>query len=1060
MKPIKLIISAFGPYAGQMPEINFEQFEDRGLFLISGDTGAGKTTIFDAICFALYGTTSGSYRDTKNLRSEYASDTVKSYVDFYFLHQSKRYHVYRQPMYERQKQRGTGTVTEKENAVLYEEGVPLVEGITQVNSAIRELLHIDDKQFKQIAMIAQGEFWDLLNAKTDQRTEILRNIFLTNGYKNIEFKLKDKLDSSYDIKRKTQNSIIQYFCDVLVCEDDAFAKELHELQERLKNTGSIWNIDELVNMLDNVILSDNDRLIGLNRELKNAEDELKVNENRLVMAKTNNEFVDRYVQLQQEKEMLDEKEKEIDEAVELLKKRKKATREVKPVYEKWREQKSGIISVKEKMEIKENELEIAIKRASEMADNLLLAEIKKEKADELQKKIDKISEEEERYQQRDELEKKLVMLKKDNDAITDEELELKQAEKELKKHIECLSDRIEALQSKPEKLQIAKTESEKICDLSDVINKIVKKQVTERIAKHKSLKLKQEAFLAARDEYDKASNERIKAERILENCRAGILADGLKEGQKCPVCGSEHHPQLAVLQKDSITEENLKKIKHNEDVLLDKKNEANMEAEKEKTALSEYENQLRIKIMDCLENSIVDVKTSDESLDELIAITKNLEAVVDEKKNENKKLVCILEKDCMTLQKAQKDLKKAQSDDAEKLALDKEKLSSRKLTNTNEIIHAQAIKNTFDNLSYSTWVEADRERLNAINAVQEILNEIKLAKENKEKADSEVISLQSALKTLDGEINKRLEDEKTLYTELENTVRMSGFESVEEVLLYVVDESDLNDSEKQISDYNLAVRTNKAQLEQAKNDAQGKSIIDIEQLHNICKEQRTLVEKNRKTVSLTENRIDNNNAKRSKIISQRGALDSSDKEYNICRRLYELVRGTTGNGKITLEQYIQAAGFDGIIAAANRRLRPMSDGQYELYRREDTLGKRSSNFLDLEVLDNYTGHRRPVGNLSGGESFKASLSLALGLSDTVSSNLGGIQMDALFVDEGFGTLDSKSIESAMDILINLSGANKMVGIISHCEELVENIPQQIKVKKLKDGSQITIQTEF
>ena len=132
----------------------------------------------------------------------------------------------------------------------------------------------------------------------------------------------------------------------------------------------------------------------------------------------------------------------------------------------------------------------------------------------------------------------------------------------------------------------------------------------------------------------------------------------------------------------------------------------------------------------------------------------------------------------------------------------------------------------------------------------------------------------------------------------------------------------------------------------------------------------------------------------------------------------------------------------------------MSDGQYELYRQEDSLGKKSNTFLDLEVLDNYTGHRRPVGNLSGGESFKASLSLALGLSDTVSSNLGGIQMDALFIDEGFGTLDKKSIDNAMDVLLNLSESNKLVGIISHREELIENIPQQIVVTKGKDGSHL------
>ena len=212
-------------------------------------------------------------------------------------------------------------------------------------------------------------------------------------------------------------------------------------------------------------------------------------------------------------------------------------------------------------------------------------------------------------------------------------------------------------------------------------------------------------------------------------------------------------------------------------------------------------------------------------------------------------------------------------------------------------------------------------------------------------------------------------------------------------------------------------------------------------------------------VNAIENRININSEKLKNINGRRAEYEKADKDLSISTRLYNLVTGNTGNGKITLEQYIQVTGFDGIIAAANKRLLPMSDGQYELYRQENTLGKKSSTFLDLEVLDNYTGHKRPVGNLSGGESFKASLSLALGLSDTVSSSIGGIQMEALFIDEGFGTLDRKSIEGAMETLINLSESNKLVGIISHREELMENIPQQIKVEKKKDGSHIRIVTD-
>ena len=260
MKPIKLIISAIGPYAGEVPPIEFDAFEEKGLFLISGDTGAGKTTIFDAICFALYGTTSGTYRDTKNLRSEYAKDSDKSYVEFYFSHQGRKFHVWRQPSYERPKKRGFGMISEDEDAILYEEGQAPIEGLTQVNNAIKELLHIDEKQFKQIVMIAQGEFWNLLNAKTDQRTEILRTIFLTNGYKNIEYKLKDRMDASCKIKTKAEDSIIQHFEDMSANEEDELFDELEDLKSRAGRSVSAWNLDEILDVMERLILSDRERL--------------------------------------------------------------------------------------------------------------------------------------------------------------------------------------------------------------------------------------------------------------------------------------------------------------------------------------------------------------------------------------------------------------------------------------------------------------------------------------------------------------------------------------------------------------------------------------------------------------------------------------------------------------------------------------------------------------------------------------------------------------------------------------------------------------------------------
>ena len=273
MKPIKLIMSAFGPYAGEMPAIEFSQFEDKGLFLISGDTGAGKTTIFDAICFALYGETSGRFRDTKNLRSEYARESTETYVDYYFTHQGRDYHVWRRPEYERKKQRGTGVTSIKENAIFYSGDSAPIEGKTQVNEAVKELLHIDEKQFKQIAMIAQGEFWALLNAKTDDRTKILRTIFQTSGYNNIEYRLKDRMDASYKLKAKTEDSIVQYFADVSVDSDDELAESLSDLQARAKRSGSAWNLEEIIDMLKSVIEADKEKLEGADSDLKAVEKE-------------------------------------------------------------------------------------------------------------------------------------------------------------------------------------------------------------------------------------------------------------------------------------------------------------------------------------------------------------------------------------------------------------------------------------------------------------------------------------------------------------------------------------------------------------------------------------------------------------------------------------------------------------------------------------------------------------------------------------------------------------------------------------------------------------------
>ncbi len=1057
MKPIKLIISAVGPYAGKLPPIDFTVFEEKGLFLISGDTGAGKTTIFDAICFALYGTTSGIYKDTKNLRSEYAKDSVESYVDFYFSHQGRDFHVWRQPSYERQKQRGSGMILEKEKAIFYEEGQAPIEGLTQVDNAIKELLHINEKQFKQIVMIAQGEFWDLLNAKTDQRTEILRTIFLTNGYKNIEYKLKDRMDASYKMKAKAEDSIIQYFEDVSADREDKLFDELEDIKSRARRFGSAWNLDEILDITERLISSDREKLEHMKEDLAKAEAELKKNNEELVLATTNNGFIERRDKLEKEKETLEKRKTEIDEIILLLDRQKKATRNVNPSYVAWNKKCGEVSSIKNQMKTKESDLEMAKVAAEQAKDVFYSAKQQESEVDKLKQTISRIDDEEPKYQQKERLERTLKKLAEDYEKISTEETKIEEYEKALKKKIKALDKTVKELKDKPTELVETKNKSDKVKELLVNLDAIIDKQIPEREKRKKILSKEQKTFLDTRDQYEEASRRRKEAEYILEDSRAGILARKLVEGEKCPVCGSIHHPEPAKLKEALISEEEFKRLQEKETELQEEKNSANTEAEKAKTSLEECEKQLRITILDCLKNPFLDMYVEEGSLEELIEAVERAKTQLETKAKENNEKYSALERDCRILNQAEKDLEKARGDEADRLNLEKEELNKNKQRIKQELTKTTVTLEALEKLSFPNWEMAKQEREQAERKKNKILDDIMKAEEAKKKADNDVTAARSSLEILNSSLKQQGKEEEALREILDKEIAVNGFSSVEEMLKCVVNEDNITLSDNLINTYKQAVATNEKQLLDATSDAKGKKLIDVGAWKAVCDEQSTNVDLIKKNCHNSETRVNTNKEKKKSILDKGKELEKARKENAICQRLYNLVKGMTGKGKITLEQYIQAAGFDGIIAAANRRLLPMSDGQYELYRQEDSLGKKSNNFLDLEVLDNYTGHKRPVGNLSGGESFKASLSLALGLSDTVSSNLGGVQMDALFVDEGFGTLDRKSIDSAMEILVNLTGSNKLVGIISHREELMENILQQIKVKKTKDGSQIDIE---
>ncbi len=1057
LKPTKLIISAFGPYADTMPEIDFRQFESKGLFLISGDTGAGKTTIFDAICFALFGEASGCHRDTKNLRSEYAKDSAESFVDFYFSHQGKNYHIYRSPSYDRQKQRGEGIITVKEKAILYCESEKPVEGLREVEIAVQELLHINSKQFKQIAMIAQGEFWDLLNAKTEERTVILRTIFMTGSYKNIEYKLKERMDASYGKRKNAESSIVQYFTDVVVDKESDLKEELCSLQERAQKANSVWNIEEIFDLIDRIILEDRLANEKIGKELTDAETTLNNKKDLLATAKTNNEFIDRCLALTKQKEELDQRKEEIMALSATVERQKSASHKVKPSYEAWKAKQKDAATTEQEITDKRKEQETARGKAEEARGILEGCLKEEEKAQNRKILADKIDEDKEQYEQRDELSGYVAGLKEAEKTIIEEEEKLKEEEQALKDKIASLTKTTSELKKKPEDYNKARIIGEKLQSLKDSIDVLITERLRDFAAKKKALVKEKEAFEEKRDKYEEATEQRIKSEIILDNCRAGLLAKDLSEGIKCPVCGSTHHPELALLPEKAVTEAEFKELKTAEERAAREKNDALVTVEKAQSSIQALEDQLRIAILDCLENSLYRIENYDSrSLDELIEDIKTEQTEIMKAISENTTHELALKKDCEILEKAEEALEEARGKTSETLKNRQEELAIRIQKNKTELASESARLKMLEKLPYTDWKTAKIARDQARKEAEELLAAINKARGEKEAADKKENEISSSIRTLNNTLVRLKEEAAKLHDKFTDILTTQRFTKEDQFLVYLASEEDIAAADHVINEYYKAVETNVVQLRQATADAKGKEKLDLETLQTEVEVQNGRVNEIRSQKNATDYRIQTNEDKKKNILGQRADLEKYRKESSICLRLYELVRGTTGKWKITLEQYIQAAGFDSIIKAANRRLLPMSEGQYELYRQEDSLGKKSNTFLDLEVLDNFTGHRRPVCNLSGGESFKASLSLALGLSDTVSSHLGGVQMDALFIDEGFGTLDRKSIDSAMDILINLSGANKLVGVISHREELVENIPQQIKIKKTKDGSKITI----
>lgn len=1081
MKPTKLVMQAFGTYAEQT-EIDFTQFEEKGLFLICGDTGAGKTTIFDAISYALYGEASGSYRDTKNLKSEYVDKKVESFVDFYFTHQGKDYHVCRKPSFKYTNRNGKPD-EQAEKVTFYQpdgttlEGAKNVDGTKEKPGAIPQLLNMDAGQFMQVAMIAQGEFWKLLNAKTNERTEILRTIFQTDAYKKLELKLKNRMDVSFAARKEKEQSISQSFREVkvepaeisegisgILAEDLAEDSEeqprsvvqrICDLQEKLQDSKAVWNIEEMLTLLQAVIGEDTEKAKQKETVLAQAEEELQKLQGTLVSAKDNNAILERYARTKEEQEVLESQKGLFEERRIQIDRTKQATYKVKPEYDAWSAKEHEWERTKQLITDGAQTLADCQTRAGMADAKVKETEALRPEAEQCQKIVDKVREEEPRYKEREMLQHELGQIQLQLAAQEQQEAALVTAEQTLQKRIGELQEQQAMRKEEPQQLAQAQAAHDKLLDSQKKTESIAKNLIPAWRRKQQELEEAQREYRKNQDAYESAKEAFTHADRLYRANLVGILASDLAEGDPCPVCGATHHEKLATLVEASVTAEQCKELKAVEEKKLDAFNQATASASSLRAVVQAKGQQIKEEIRGYMTPEFIG---GVEALEELIVSFERQREKLVNTVAQSRERLDTLQQNCEKLREVEAMLARAQGTEMARLAEQRKSLVEERQSLIAKQAASQATLAALQTLSYPDWEAAMQAGNHALARVTEIQTALDTAAKEKKSADEAVARVQASIATQKQALEQQKSDAQMLKQRLNEKLTACQFASVEEMQAQVATDAEIHAEETKLADYDKKVTEVAARLSQLEQeqDARHRTLVDLEQLQQEHTSKRVQVETLRTALQAITFRIQNNCEKQQNIRAQQVAYEKAKKENDTSYRLYTLVSGQTRNGKITFEQYIQAAGFDSILQAANRHLLPMSDNQFQLYRQTNAVGKQTNTFLDLEVLDISTGKRRPVGNLSGGESFKASLSLALGLSDTIAENRGGIQMDALFVDEGFGTLDSKSLEETKDALLSMSGENKLVGIISHRDELMD-IPQKLRVTKGRGGSRIQME---
>ncbi|PFA22938.1 exonuclease [Bacillus cereus] len=1020
MRPLQLIMTAFGPYK-QQEVIDFNDLGDHRIFAISGNTGAGKTTIFDAICYVLYGEASGEERsDTSMLRSQFADDNVYTSVELTFQLKGKQYEIKRQLGHKKQ---GNKTVTG--HAVeLYEvigdEKIPCVDRfhVTDVNKKVEDLIGLSKHQFSQIVMLPQGEFRKLLTSETENKEEILRRIFKTDRYKLMRELLDQKRKQWKDVLQEKQKERELYFRNVfkLPVRDGSLLETLVQ-QEHVNTHQVVEALEQETGCYEAEVEQLQTQQIGQAQQLKEVEV-------RFHAAKSVNEKFKDLEQKQEQQEALQANR----EQIEIEEKRFKLAEQAKRLvpFEQWYE---------EAMQSEQNAEQLLKQIFAKKEKTVESFRLAQEKYEELKGKESVREEAKKDVQRLEELESIIASLAEKKSNLQKVEI---QREK-LNEGIHKFEHQLEGQTS--QKQQVAGELQQLEAALEQYVTKV--EELTNMREDAKILKQAYDVW-NEKQKYEKekeSSSQKVeivvKAYEEMEqrwlNEQAGMLAQHLHDGESCPVCGSTTHPNKATERGDSIDEQQLNELREKKTV-----------AEKLHMQVAEKWNFYRAQYEQVIEEVANRGYRSEELAETyrtLVQKGKQLVAEVNalkESEEKRKQLASSLKGFEQQVEELQKQKREAEA------MLHRTELECIELRTSYEH-DQQKIPESLQTLE--AW---KKQFQHAVSTLRFMEDEWKKVQEVYQHWQNENIRVQAehdgAMKQVTQTKEKKEETLLRFMTELQQ----GGFINQQAYKEAKLTDVEIKHLQEHIKEYYSSLEVVAKQIEELTNELAGKEWMDITVLEEQMKELEIQLDITKEKRQRAQNAVAYISDLHDNIKRIDEQIHEEEKAFQELVDLYEVMKGDN-ESRISFERYILIEYLEQIVQIANERLRKLSNGQFYLKRSERVEKRNRQSGLGLDVYDAYTGQTRDVKTLSGGEKFNASLCLALGMADVIQAYEGGISIETMFIDEGFGSLDEESLTKAVDALIDLQKSGRFIGVISHVQELKNAMPAVLEVTKQKDG---------